>query len=74
MLVCRAMGSRAEGSAQLHVVLLNELHQVEGVGELQADGVAVQGGGSLLQHLLVVVLTEFGHQLQHKTSGLGAAA
>lgn len=65
-------------SAQLHVVLLDELHEVKGVGELQAEGVAVEGGGSLLQHLLIVVLAELGHQLQQQNIGirgrLGAAA
>lgn len=63
-------GAGQEGSAQLHVVLLDEFHEVEGVGELQADGVAVQGGGSLLQHLLVAVLTELGHQLQQQNNGV----
>lgn len=63
-------GAGQVGSAQLHAVLLNELHEVEGVGELQADGAAVQGGGSLLQHLLVVVLTELGHQLQQQNTGV----
>lgn len=71
-------GAGQVGSAQLHVVLLNELHEVERVGELQAEGVAVEGGGSLLQHLLIVVLAELGHQLQQQNIGirgrLGAAA
>lgn len=69
---CLCQGCGEEGSAQLHVVLLDELHEVYGVGELQADGAAVKGGGSRLQHLLVVELTGLGHQLQRETSGLEA--
>lgn len=53
-------------SVYLHVVLLDELVEVEGVGELQADVAAVEGGGSLPLHLLVPVLAELGHQLGQK--------
>lgn len=53
-------------SVRLHAVLLDELVEAEGVGELQADVAAVEGGGSLPLHLLVPVLTELGHQLGQK--------
>lgn len=54
-------------SVYLHVALLNELEEAEGVGELQADGAAVERGGSLPQHLLIPVLAELGHQLREQT-------
>lgn len=57
------------GSVHLHVVLLDELEEAEGVRELQADGATVKGGGSLPQHLLTPVLAEPGHQLWQQTTG-----
>lgn len=68
---CPGRGAKGSGvggrSVHLHGVLLDELEEAEGVGELQADGAAVEGGGSLPQHLLIPVLAELGHQLRQQT-------
>jgi len=67
-------GGVGGGSVHLHGAVLDELKEAEGVRELQADGAAVQGGGSLPQHLLIPVLAELGHQLRQQTVRVRGAA